>query len=310
MTDFLDNLIDRHAEVGSPIKPRLPALFEPEVSQDGLAVAARDDRAIVIGETDPPGPFMRIKERIPPHSDTATRAAIEPVQPIAAPSPTIPVTQGSPSIDRGPNGPGLSIAPRESAGVGAAHSARDPLTATDPLTLTLSQRERGPDAGVPKASAAIQVAPVTSRVRYAHQEERTNPTSTTTRVDEQASVEEPSKPVLSVAPRESAGVRAVDSARDLLTASDPLTLPLSEGKSGFDHGLLRPSATSISPIYPSVARTESPAGRPEPVINVSIGRIEVRATMSPQKQAPKPEIRSPVMGLEEYLRRRSGGQDR
>ncbi|MGH8523198.1 MAG: hypothetical protein ACREXY_02975 [Gammaproteobacteria bacterium] len=308
MRDFLDHLIDRHAEAASPLKPRLPALFEPEVSQDGLAVAARDDRAIVIGETDPPGPFMRIKEKFPPHSDTTTRAAIEPVHTIAVPSQTLAATQGSPSIDGGPNGPGFPLGPREGAEVRAARSARDPLTASD--SLTLSQRERGPDAGVPKVSAATQAAPVTSRVRYAHQEERTNSTSTTTRVDEQASVEELSKPVFYVTPRESAGVRAAPSGSDPLTASDPLTLALSEGKRGFDHGLLRPSATSISPVYPSVARTASPAAGPEPVINVSIGRIEVRATLAPQKQAPRPEIRTPVMGLEEYLRRRSGGQDR
>ncbi len=50
--------------------------------------------------------------------------------------------------------------------------------------------------------------------------------------------------------------------------------------------------------------------RPESVINVTIGRIEVRATVSQQKQTPKPESRTAVMGLEEYLRRRSGGQDR
>lgn len=49
--------------------------------------------------------------------------------------------------------------------------------------------------------------------------------------------------------------------------------------------------------------------RPEPVINVTIGRIEVRATVSQQKQTPKSESRTPVMSLEEYLRRRSGEQD-
>jgi len=51
------------------------------------------------------------------------------------------------------------------------------------------------------------------------------------------------------------------------------------------------------------------ASQPEPTINVTIGRIEVRATVLPQKNLPEPVKRLPVMSLEEYLRRRTGGRD-
>jgi hypothetical protein len=45
---------------------------------------------------------------------------------------------------------------------------------------------------------------------------------------------------------------------------------------------------------------------PTPTIQVTIGRIEVRAT-PPATQPPKPRTASPVMSLDEYLRLRQGG---
>lgn len=45
---------------------------------------------------------------------------------------------------------------------------------------------------------------------------------------------------------------------------------------------------------------------PQPMITVTIGRIEVRATVSPAQRAPKLQSRNPTMSLEEYLRHRSG----
>jgi hypothetical protein len=45
---------------------------------------------------------------------------------------------------------------------------------------------------------------------------------------------------------------------------------------------------------------------PTPTIQVTIGRIEVRAT-SPATPPSKPRAASPAMSLDEYLRRRKGG---
>jgi len=56
-----------------------------------------------------------------------------------------------------------------------------------------------------------------------------------------------------------------------------------------------------------VAPTQQPAPAPQPTIHVTIGRIEVRAATpaQPNKSARAP---SAVLGLEEYLRQRSGGR--
>ncbi len=71
---------------------------------------------------------------------------------------------------------------------------------------------------------------------------------------------------------------------------------------------------SIQPIVPVIGRGgetgfQKQDLKAEPVIHVTIGRVEVRATVSSQKQTPRSVNRSPVMGLDEYLRRRSGGRD-
>ena len=49
--------------------------------------------------------------------------------------------------------------------------------------------------------------------------------------------------------------------------------------------------------------------KPEQTIHVTIGRIEVRASVSLQTHTPKPVNKPPLMGLEEYLHRRSGGRN-
>lgn len=61
-----------------------------------------------------------------------------------------------------------------------------------------------------------------------------------------------------------------------------------------------------APLPPAVANgAEAPA--PAPVIEVSIGRIEVRATQAPAAAAPVRRASS-ALSLDDYLRRRGGGR--
>ena len=202
MRDFLDNLIDRHADVAPQIKPRLPSIFEPAVSRGGLDLALKEE-ATTPEETE--------TLRQPPRAaqPVGLPAVAEPVRPIAAPALTVPVEEEKPSVKVGLNKPVFFLSPQE--------------------TPTLPPSSQGGSE---------------ERVR------------------------------------------------------------------GLNQGLLKPSAALIVPVIPSVAEPERPISPPEPIINVTIGRIEVRATVSPHKHTPKSESRTPVMGLEEYLRRRSGGQNR
>jgi hypothetical protein len=54
-------------------------------------------------------------------------------------------------------------------------------------------------------------------------------------------------------------------------------------------------------IDPATSPPESP---PEPSIQVTIGRIEVRATPPPRPS--REPARAPVLGLDDYMRRRNG----
>lgn len=67
-----------------------------------------------------------------------------------------------------------------------------------------------------------------------------------------------------------------------------------------------PTAPSITPAAP--ARTEPSAPEPAPVIRVTIGRIEVRAIQQLPPPVPREAPRTPTLSLDDYLRRRQGGQ--
>ena len=265
MRDFLDNLIDRHADVAPQIKPRLPSIFEPAVSRGGLDLAVKEE-ATTPEETE--------TLRQPPRAaqPVGLPTVAEPVRPIASPAPTVPVEEEKPSVKVGLNKP----------------------------VFSLSQREPELNETFPEPSATL-IAPVMGRVRHAHQEERmehTSPNLKATAKEQPPVKESLNRPVFSLSPRETP------------TLPPPLQGRSEKGVRGLNQGLVNPSTPLIAPVIPSMAGPERPVSRPEPVINVTIGRIEVRATVSPQRQTPKTESRTPVMGLEEYLRRRSGGQDR
>jgi hypothetical protein len=72
----------------------------------------------------------------------------------------------------------------------------------------------------------------------------------------------------------------------------------------------QPQITSSSepPAPVSVEHVSAPDA--SPTIRVSIGRVEVRAIMPPAPPAPRtrPERRGPALSLDEYLKRRNGGQ--
>lgn len=284
MRDFLDNLIERHVDVAPQIMPRLPSMFEAEVSHGGLDLAIEEKEVTTPEETE--------TLRQPPQTaqPVSPSTVAEQLRLIASPAPTVPVEEEKPSVKVGLNKPVFFLSPRETP-------------ALPPPSQGGSEegvREPGLNERFPKPSATL-LAPVMGRVRHAHQEERmehTSPNLKATAKEQPPVKESLNKLVFSLSPRETP------------TLPPPLQGGSEEGIRGLNQGLLKPSAALIVPVIPSKAGPERPISPPEPIINVTIGRIEVRAITSPQKLAPKPESRTPVMGLDEYLRRRSGGHDR
>jgi hypothetical protein len=72
--------------------------------------------------------------------------------------------------------------------------------------------------------------------------------------------------------------------------------------------------TRISNI-PSQANTQIPASQsgsetptPAPTIQVTIGRIEIRANQGTEKSVTKPRATNTTMSLDDYLKQRNGGR--
>jgi hypothetical protein len=80
---------------------------------------------------------------------------------------------------------------------------------------------------------------------------------------------------------------------ELVTARNSSAISPRPTPSGFNG----PAQLSMSPPLP-------------PTINVTIGRIEVRATPPPRAPAPPRRASAPIMSLDEYLRQRAGGNRR
>jgi hypothetical protein len=99
----------------------------------------------------------------------------------------------------------------------------------------------------------------------------------------------------------------------LTEAPSPADAP-SPGPSAPRTAVARPLVTpGIRPYSPPASpRLAAPWGTPEPTptVNVTIGRVEVRATPPPVAPAKKEGSRPPVMSLEEYLRQRNQGGHR
>lgn len=82
----------------------------------------------------------------------------------------------------------------------------------------------------------------------------------------------------------------------------------------------RPAPRQVRPLYTVLPRLPSPRPLdlmppernppPAPIINVTIGRVEVRATRPAQARSPAAPASTPIMSLDEYLRQRAGGDRR
>jgi hypothetical protein len=82
-----------------------------------------------------------------------------------------------------------------------------------------------------------------------------------------------------------------------------ITLAISQPASGVD-GILQ--ASVVARMASESLHPAQRAQNSEPTIHVTIGRVEVRAVAAPTSDRTRPERPSPVMSLDEYLRRGRG----
>lgn len=288
MSDFLDHLIDRHSDAMPRIGPRLPSLFESEIDGGGLSAAVFDSDIHEMEEPAAPRPPEVVRP-------TVADAATDPVGYKAEAAPLVPVNLERPSAKAILNEPVLSVSLSEPSDV-SPHPGRD----QDGVRATRSADE-------PRLLPLPTATPVSSSVGSVHRTnrhtrlERQPPASEAT-TQERTSVAQPiNRSMRVLSHRESS---------ETSPASTTESVAVPERDERPTQRLLTPSIVPIAPIIPSLAGPERPVSQPEPVINVTIGRIEVRAVPASAQPAHKPRSMPPMMMLDEYLRKRAEGERR
>jgi len=294
MADYLSDLVAKNLSPQENIQPRLPSRFEP--SAEILAAPA-------ISEA--PQPLeQQIEHVAPPAAREAklprSRTPQEPLAPAAPdsfeqmPAPRIASESVAPPPPerpyRGRLDPPASVPPvSESAPVEPAGVvAQTPPTKHQPLTAAT-------EVSGSSVSGTTKVVPTNEPARSNHFSDLGSE-----RVREVV-VERHTERVL-------LPTTIKPAAQEPASQSTPVPFPLSPALPTASPAPVPPTQElhPVTPPLPDLSPRRAPA-EPIPTINVSIGRIEVRATPSPAAPPRKPAPAPRVMSLDEYLQSRSNG---
>lgn len=285
MSDYLSNLAAKSLNLTETIQPRLPSLFEPLSTAGGSAFGPATSGL----EMAPDEPFSGETVREAP---TAARG---PDKPSTEPNPTMIRPQGPPDPWRQPPG---SI-PDPSTGWHSgllASQAPSLLTSLPPVearpespahpVLTPRPRIPGPTSG--------SISPP-GTIPFPDREAILRP-----RPDTPGWISAMAGDEGSVTPAKSPGE----------PEDQPAPAPNLRSPRASTPATIIAQPRRISRIEPAAPALAEPIVTQEaaPLIRVTIGRVEVRAILSPPP-APRPTIRpSPTLSLEDYLKQREGGK--
>jgi hypothetical protein len=331
MSDYLTHLAARSLHLTAVIQPRLTSLFEP-TRPTGMPA--------------PGQPFTWESPDGVPTSDEAAFGVLAPPQPFASPPPRRPQASPPPPADLrvppevphqppgdvqtipdlyagqrpGQQPPQLTLAaprpsetrPEWSPGPSMPGPAQ-PAAPQTPLPL-LQPRPATAGADTIVRLEAAQVAAVST----VHRPEPARPTltSVTARDDTDATTprsvaETPRRPAVEPVSRHIVYERVASSAEQ-----GPSVIPHREPSALHTVRPAAPTAIIVQHVTPHMkSAAPAPIGptappEPAPTIQVTIGRIEVRATPPPATPPPRQRAAAPVMSLDAYLNRRGRGGDR
>jgi hypothetical protein len=330
MSDFLNNLAARSLGLAEVVRPRAASLFEGVLD-------ARPSAAFEVGHfAEPPS-----RSSSPPDGDEREQGhAIAPVtsdppgrQPIEGSWSPWVRRASSPAVE-GPEArpPGPPVAParsRDRSRVSPTSMNEHLGPSRDLGPMGVSRRQAVPpavetdaEARSPEPVTALapqlpDVLPVLppSAVRPSETDEfrRSGPDSPTTRASHVRNGANGSETVQSTAWREpvrpvNEGLRGSFELSPSAVSHGEPTAPLSPGTGEPARVVVQPRVALYSePVGPARSR---PAVIAEPTIQVTIGRVEVRATHPAPPVTPRERRTPAAMSLEEYLRRRADGSAR
>lgn len=284
MGNFLNNLAARSFTPGSSIRPRTASLFEPADAVPSHGNLINETEAITEIENDTAGPDGKTE------TNPVTRRK---ARPVSLPAPALPEHPAMP--ERVEMEEQQHTLPPPAA-------QRDPVAPPQPMLGTVNAEEHAMPVVIPKSkpmpapsAPAESPALIPARVR-SQPVERDHPK--TAMPGRLAATE--------VAGRE----RPQLSERSQLHSEEDETARLTNPISRRLTPALPPGSNHARAHQPAVRTLDRPQPQPEPSIQVTIGRVEVRAEISSQAASRTERASSPVMSLEEYLRRRNkrGGE--
>ncbi len=278
---YLDNLVARHLLETAVIQPRPVSLFEPWPGTAPLfpAPVTGEEAAAV----SPPAAHPLPRPQTPPIPSPTMQSAQQP----ALPTPAPPAPQAAlppplpPTPTLRPTSPEPARQPRKQPPVNDAPAAIQPA--------------------LPRQPAPTPVTPV-----------NVTPASPYHQAEPQL-VKETHPPVII---REQ-----ITLLKPVTETPTPLTLPLVETVREQPIQPSPPVVAAPATIRPEHIRPFTPANgrsanhqlpgtQPEPAttVQITIGRIEVRATPPPPAKVEQKQLRTPVLSLDDYLRQRNGGR--
>ncbi|MGH6871396.1 MAG: hypothetical protein ACREHE_07815 [Rhizomicrobium sp.] len=271
MSDFLGRLLQRRQSPLAEVRPRPRALFEDGPVRSGPAMTAQDETVDAAGTPRSP------------------RAASEPQPSQPNAPPEFPALRSDP--------PRVASRTLETATVPPQRASteihRESVTRIETRTVEIVEREPVAPFAIPaRPEPALTAHPVRQDIRVA---ERHEPAART-----EAGNHAPREPGNAAAPVvERIETRLPPAPPSATPDMAPPLAPVAAPSPPFERPLLAP------PAQPPRRETEIRHADTEPVIQVTIGRIEVRAIEERETRPRKREAAAPVMSLDDYLRART-----
>jgi hypothetical protein len=280
MSDYLANLLERSFAQPPEVRPQRPSLFEPAPAT-GLAEGPADVELVLETEARAPAP--------PPSGETP---AMRPA-PSERTEPAVSERRRDRQRDDRTTEP---LAPKAVA----APAAQGPV----PVIVQM--------VPAPAAGPAFRGAPSPGRSFPSQKEGVVGEKPVVPRADPQPESPAPSRDA--VVPERAFPSAAFDGPRERRAAPKPFPDPRRNGDVGIEGVVVRPvNPAREKPALPLPApgRKETAQFSPDtppavPTIQVTIGRVEVRAALPPSPRRPGAK-KEPQMSLETYLQRRSEG---
>lgn len=306
MSDFLSNLVERSLSPIASVRPQLFSIFEPPSINGGAFFRGNQDSELTTAEhhhqewidwhsrllrrtSVPPSATQVITTRPKSDSTSAESAELPSVQAQIRAGVDFAGKEGNVALSRARGAAGHSTA-QEEAGAGPLRpqlpSDQTPiaLSANKPLPHDLTKdrpQERRAEKIIEMESPEREAHREVTQVRDIHLASANKPVAQDSTND--GSHEPSARKIVEMEPPERDPHREVIQVRDV-------------------HAVSRQAPSSRS-----IARAPQPKNvRIPPAINVTIGRVEIRAVPPPVQQRMKPKPAS-MLSLEDYLRQRSKG---